>query len=110
MKNNLINVEIKNHKDKNGGHPHVILENYGRYHVSVGLTTQKKKGKKGSPNYELEKNPFNDGKKSYMRRQGCVDYQYNYFNRRTGVMTKKDYCQAQLYGKRAKDKFLTKKR
>lgn len=38
-----VQVTIKNHKDKNGGHPHVIIDNIDNKHVSVGLTTTQKK-------------------------------------------------------------------
>lgn len=66
-----IPVTIKTHKDKNGGHPHIIVDNIDDKHVSVGLSTSKTKGK-GSKNYRMEKSPLNDGKESYMRRQGTV--------------------------------------
>ncbi|MFQ9737750.1 MAG: hypothetical protein ACLR06_08430 [Christensenellaceae bacterium] len=51
---NDISVKIKTHKDKKGGHPHVILEDLEKNHVSVGLSTRATKGK-GSKNYRLEK-------------------------------------------------------
>ena len=53
----LITVEIKNHNDKNGGHPHIIVDNIDDKHVSVGLTHDKKKGK-NHPNYPLQKKSF----------------------------------------------------
>ena len=40
-----IAVKIKNHTDKKGGHPHIILGDVDENHVSVGLTTKPKKGK-----------------------------------------------------------------
>lgn len=36
-----IPVTIKTHKDKNGGHPHIIVDNIDDKHVSVGLSTSK---------------------------------------------------------------------
>ena len=103
-----IPVTIKNHKDKNGGHPHVIVDNIDNKHVSVGLSTKPKKGK-NSPNYALEKSPLNDGKTSYMRRQGTVAPQGEYEKPRKGSMTPKDYNRAKEYGDKAKKKYIEKK-
>ena len=102
-----IKVIIKNHKDKKGSHPHVILEDIENKHVSVGLSTHPKKGKT-SPNYKLEQSPFNDNKESYMRRQAIVEPKRNYNNPRTGKMTFKDYSKAKEYGNKAKQKYLDK--
>ncbi len=104
-----VSVTIKNHKDKKGGHPHIIIGNLENNHVSVGLTTKPKKGKNAT-NYALEKSPLNDGKKSYMRRQGTVAPKKDYEKPRTGTMTSKDYAQAKVYGERAKQKHLNKKK
>ncbi len=102
-------VTIKNHKDKRGGHPHVVIENLDNKHVSVGLSTKPKKGK-NSPNYKLEKNPLGGENPSYMRRQGTVASQSEYEKPREGVMTKKDYSKAEEYGNKAKQKYLSKKK
>ena len=103
-----IEVVIKKHDDSNNGHPHVILEDFeGDKHVSVGLTTRKLKGKNAT-NYKLEKDPLGEVEESYMRRQGSVDYQKNYFEPRKGKLTKKDYERALLYGQRAKEKYIKK--
>lgn len=103
-----ISVTIKTHHDKKGGHPHIIVEDIDDRHVSVGLSTNPKKGKNGT-NYAMEKSPFNDGKKSYMRRQGTVAHKNEYSGQRKGALTPKDYAQARLYGDRAKQKYLDKK-
>lgn len=103
-----VKVTIKTHHDKNGGHPHVILGNIDDKHVSVGLSTKSKKGKNNT-NYAMEKSPFNDGKKSFMRRQGTVAPKGEYSGKRTGSLTQKDYDQAKTYGERAKQKYLHKK-
>lgn len=108
VKESDVSVTIKNHKDKKGGHPHVIVGNLEKNHVSVGLTTKPKKGKNAT-NYALEKNPLGDGKKSYMRRQGTVAPKKEYEKPRKGTMTKKDYAQAEIYGERAKQKHENKK-
>lgn len=110
VKNGLeyIPIRIKTHKDKNGGHYHVLLETFDGKHVSVGLSTKSTKGK-GSKNYRLEKSPLNDGKTSYMRRQGTVAPVGEYKNQRKGTMTPKDYGQAKIYGERAKQKHLREK-
>lgn len=112
-KNNsgYVSVNIKTHKDKKGGHPHVIIDNVDRNHVSVGLSTKNKKGKgkNGGTNYALSKSPLNDGKTSYMRRQGTVAPFGEYEKPRKGTMTPKDYAQAKVYGERAKEKYLNSK-
>ena len=102
-------VLIKKHKDKKGGHFHVILEDIDDCHVSVGLTTKPKKGK-NSPNYKLQKSPLNDGKTSYMRRQGLVAPKTEYIESRSGSMTQHDYERAQLYGTKAKKKYILDKK
>ncbi len=103
----LIPVRIKTHTDKNDGHPHVIMGNIDDKHVSVGLSTQKKKGKgkKSGTNYSLEKSPLDDGKNSFMRRQGTVAPKKEYKNPCDGTMTPKDYEQAKVYAERAKQKY-----
>lgn len=108
----FVPVDIKTHKDKNGGHPHVIIDNIDKNHVSVGLSTQrtKGKGKKSGTNYSLEKSPLDDGKLSFMRRQGIVDDKSNYYLPRKGTMTSKDYAQAKVYGERAKQKYIKNKK
>lgn len=106
---NDVLVKIKTHKDKKGGHPHVILENFEKNHVSVGLSTHATKGK-GSKNYRLEKSPLNDGKNSFMRRQGTVAPMGEYENPRKGAMSPKDYAQAKIYGERAKQKYFDKQK
>lgn len=103
---NNVEVTIKTHNDKNGGHPHVILGNVDKKHVSVGLSTKPRKGKNGKKNYAMEKSPFNDGKKSFMRRQGTVADKNEYFGARKGTLTPKDYNQAKIYGERAKAKYV----
>ena len=107
-KSKLVSVNFKKHIDKKGGHPHVILDNIDKNYVSVGLTTKSKKGK-NSPNYSLEINPFGNGKKSYMRRQGIVAPKNEYIGIFQGVMTEKDYSQAKIYGERAKQKYIVQK-
>ncbi len=105
----LVPVKIKTHKDKNGGHYHVIMDDVDDKHVSVGLSTKKTKGKNGGKNYAMEKSPLDDGKVSYMRRQGTVDSKKNYRSEKKGTMTPNDYQQAQTYGDRAKQKYLREK-
>ena len=105
----LVSVTIKTHHDKKGGHPHIIVDNVEDKHVSVGLSTNPKKGKNGT-NYAMEKSPFDDGKKSYMRRQGTVAPKNDYAGLRKGTLTPKDYAQAKVYGDRAKQKYLAEKK
>lgn len=104
----LIPVNIKNHKDKKGGHPHIIIEDIDDKHVSVGLTTHLKKGK-NSTNYTLENDPLGTGKKSFMRRQGIVAPQCEYVRPQKGQMTPKDYMRANEYGEKAKRKYIDTK-
>ena len=105
----VISVNIKDHADKKGGHPHVILENIDDNHVSVGLTTRPKKGK-NHPNYKLGTSPLGDGKTSYMRRQGTVAPINEYMNPRSAKMLPDDYQKAKEYGNKAKQKYLNNKK
>ncbi len=109
-KDNVVPVKIKKHKDKNGGHYHIITDSVKDKYVSVGLTTQasKGKGKNSGNNYRLEKSPLNDGKVSYLRRQGIVDVKSQYFNSYKGTVTVNDYKVAKKYGDKAKDNYLKK--
>lgn len=102
-----VSVTIKNHRDKNGGHPHVIVDDIDDKHVSVGFTRDNMKGK-GHPNYTLEVNPLGGGDASYMRRQGTVAPKKEYIEPRFGVMTPKDFAKAKEYGERAKQKYIEK--
>ena len=109
IKMELIPVTIKDHRDKNGGHHHIILEDIDNNHVSVGLTTHQKKGK-NSTNYTCKVSPLGDGKASFMRRQAQVAPMKEYYNPQSGNMEKGDYERAKVYGNRAKEKYLAKKR
>lgn len=103
-----VDVQIKNYRDKNGGHPHVIVDDIDKNHVSVGFTHSPKKGK-GHPNYALEVNPLGGTEQAYMRRQGTVAPRNDYIEPRNGVMTDTDYAKAKEYGERAKQKYIEKK-
>lgn len=89
-KNLLVTVDIKTHKDSNGGHFHIFMDDFDDKYVSVGLSTQAKKGKIGGTNYSMEKNPLDNGKHSYMRRQGIVDSKRFYLNSQKGSITIND--------------------
>lgn len=106
----LTTVTIKFKDDSNGGHNHIIVDDIGENHVSVGLTTKQKKGK-NSTNKELTISPIpiEKGKKSYMRRQGTVAPKKTYRNPHTGKMLEQEYEIAKKYGARAKQKYLAKK-
>ena len=45
-----------------------------------------------------------------MRRQGTVAPKKEYSGERQGVFSEKDYEQAKIYGKRAEEKYLNKKK
>ena len=104
----VVPVKIKDHYDKKGGHPHIIIEDIENKHVSVGLTTDPKKGKNAT-NYTCHVNPLGGTDTSYMHRQGTVDLKTNYKNLREGNMEENDCKRAQVYGQRAKEKYLNKK-
>lgn len=108
----LIPVKIKKHRDKNGGHNHIILETFENKHVSVGLTTREKKGENSTnKNYRCEVDPLGQGKESYMRRQGTVAKIKEYAPKeKTGKVTTRDYEKARSYGERAKQKYLEKQK
>ncbi|MBQ7373834.1 MAG: hypothetical protein IJW64_04645 [Clostridia bacterium] len=96
----LVPVVIKTHYDSKGGHPHIIVADVNEKHVSVGLTSDKFKGK-NSPNYKLKVNPLGGSEQSYMKRQGTVDGQSRYYNERKGVMHSEDKKKANQYGAKA---------
>ncbi len=113
----LVPVKVKKHRDKNGAHNHVILGDIDNNHISVGLSTKSKKGKKGGNNFPLKKDTLDVGQKgykpqnpTYMRRQATVDNQNNYYRSLKGSMVKEDYQQAMVYGNRAKAKYLSNKK
>lgn len=105
----LLQVRLKMHNDLKGGHHHVILEDIDDKHVSVGLSSKNKKGR-NSTNYACENDVIGNGKsdRSYLRRQGTVDFKNNYYDESIGHMTEKDLNQAKIYGERAKQKYLEK--
>lgn len=109
IRQDLIPVRIKTHNDKNGGHPHVVIDDIDDKHVSVGITHSKKKGKNNT-NYALEHNPLGGSEKSYMHRQGTVDNKRSYHGERKGKMTAKDYGKAKEYGEKAKRKYADRKK
>lgn len=104
-KDEMVIATFKWHNDDNGGHDHIILESIEDHHVSVGLTTDHKKGN-NSTNYRLDTSPFQDGKDSHLRRQGRVRPIIEYKREKKGIITKVDHERAMLYGKRAKEKWL----
>ena len=105
----LVPVLLKRHKDRNGGHRHVIMETFDDKHVSVGISKQSTKGKKSnSTNYTCETDVLGSGVLSRMRRQGTVDNISNYHDPRSASMSEKDYEQAKIYAQRAKEKHLKK--
>lgn len=106
---NFVVIRIKNHVDKNGGHSHVILEDFEDKHVSVGLTSKAKKGK-NAPNYKCETDILGTGKNSYMRRQGTVAPIKDYSKKeRKAKMSHTDFAKAKVYGAKAKQKYLDKR-
>ena len=105
----LVPVRIKTHKDKRGGHPHIIVDDVDDKHVSIDITHDKFKGK-NHKNYALEHNPLGGKEQSYMRRQGTVDDKKMYHGERRGEMTKHDYGKAREYGGKAKQKYLDSKK
>ena len=105
----LVSVLLKRHRDSQGNHHHVILEDIDDCHVSVGTTTSPKKGN-NSPNYKCGTDILGNGAISYLRRQGIVDFKTSYSDPKHGIMTEEDYIRAQIYGQRAKEKYLSKKK
>lgn len=108
-KDGLVTVTLKFKVDKNGGHNHVIVDNIDDNHVSVGLTTQKKKGK-NSTNFKLEHSPLPNDKTSYARRQATVAPKKSYTTPRAGKVTTKDLTRLKQYGEKAKKKYIAQKK
>lgn len=108
-KRELQQVTIKTHADKKGGHPHIIIDDIGDKHVSVGLTSDAYKGK-GHRNIKLQRNPLGGNKPSYMKRQGTVDRTSAYSDTRSGRMVKHDHEKAKQIGEKTKKKYLKNKK
>ena len=107
--NQYVTVEIRTHKDAQGGHPHIIVDSVDDNHVSVGLTHDKYKGK-GHTNITLTVNPLGKPDITYMHRQGTVYSKKSYKEQpQKGIMTKNDNEKAKNIGARAKQKYLNKK-
>ena len=107
----VISVPLKRHRDKNNGHYHIIVDSVEDQYVSVGTSSKATKGKHSkSPNYRCEADILGSGQPTYLRRQGTVDKKTNYFGSRQGPMTVKDYERVRIYGERAKQKYLAKKK
>lgn len=97
----LVKVEIREHKDSKGGHPHIIThESKGRY-ASVGLTRQPKRGntKKAGRNKKLD-TPVGEAKESYMRRGGIVASKTEYGKPSKVKMTQGNHKLANYYGQK----------
>ena len=103
-------VTIKNHKDKKGKHPHAIMDEIDNKNVSVGLTTDNRKGRNAT-NRKCEVDPLGTGKTSYMRRQATIASKREYDSEsvRLGKMSISDYNQAEVYAERAKQKYFREK-
>lgn len=101
----LVPVKIKNHKDKKGGHPHIMLDKVAGKEVSVGITHDSKKGK-NSTNYKCKVNPLGTKETTYLRRQGTVADSKEYYGNRAGNMHPDDYKQAKIFAERAKEKHI----
>lgn len=103
-----VTITIKTHTDKNGGHPHGIMDNIDDKHISVGFTTDNKKGK-NHPNIKLDKDPLCGNKPAYMRRQATIDKKSNYSKPSTGKMSGEDYKKAKMIAEKAKAKYIESK-
>ena len=108
-KESTISVKIKNHNDSKGGHPHIILDDIGNKHVSIGITHTKKNKKKPN-NHELKINPLGETRKSYMQRSATVKPKREYFRTRNGLMNPEDFNKAKLIGDKKKKNYLENKK
>ena len=107
-KKNKIPVTVKRHIDRKGGHPHVIMGDIDKKHISVGLSTKAKKGK-NSPNYKMKGNVFGEETQTYMRRQAIIAPKDEYKGERLGAMEEEDYKKAIQYADTARRKYLATK-
>ena len=101
-KNDIVNVEMKKHKDKQGGHQHFILGTDGNKHISVGTQTKPSKGTGKLKRLDID--PLGQGKTVYMRREATVDKVSNYRLPKRGVMTKENYDLAKAYAEKKQKK------
>lgn len=108
----IVSIKMKRLNDKNDAHYHFILDEYMGNYVSVGTTTDKKKGKskKAGNNYPLKIDPLSKGEKAYMRRQGMVAKKVRYRGSYKGKITEIDYERAKLYAEIAKQKYILKQK
>ncbi len=108
-KNTLIPVKIKNHMDSKGGHPHIILGNIDKSHVSIGIThTEKNKNK--PKNHKLKSNPLGGKEDSYMKRSATIRPKREYFGSRKGQMDSDDYNKAKSIGDKKMKKYSENKK
>lgn len=105
--NGLITVDLKFHPDSNGGHHHIIVEDLGDNHVSVGLTTSPKYDSKHK-NIKLEHSPISNHKQSYASRKGTVDKKKNYNSPKQGQITQTDKTKVKQIADKAKAKVIKK--
>ena len=103
----LVTVNLKFHPDSNGGHHHIIVENLGDKHVSVGVTRDNKYDKKHN-NVPLDHSPLSNGQKSYALRKGTVDEKKNYNSPKQGEITTEDAAKVKKIADKAKAKELKK--
>lgn len=92
-------VKIKFHKDKKGGHPHIVFKESNKKILSVGLTTSPKKN-----DIKLKKDPLDGNKQSYIKPNATVDFKYMYNKKdKVGNMHKKDYNKAKKIANKKKN-------
>lgn len=106
IRKKYIPIVIKFHKDKSskGKHPHIIIDEFDKHYLSVGLTTSPK-----PKDIKLNHDPLGNNKNSYMKPKGTVDRKYMYYKKgKSGTMSPGDYAKAKGIADTAKQKYLNK--
>ena len=111
FKKSITNIRIGYLRDKNDRHPHLIMDEVDDKYISMGLSTEPRKGKnkKAGKNKPLQINPLGGNDKSYMRRKATIENKKRYEKIQQGKIHTADYDVAKYYSDIAKDAYNKKK-
>ena len=105
-----IKVKMKWHKDKQGGHHHIIGDSIDDKYVSVGLTSKSRPGKSKHKNTQLEARILDKETTSYLRREAQVIRKDLYTGNYVGYVTCNDKKQIDNQIEKAKEKYKNNKK
>lgn len=104
-------VFIKYYRDTNDSHPNVIGGSVDNKYISVGLTTEKFKGKSNNTgtNKQIDINPLDDNVKGYLRRSCTIDDKNKFTGNYIGILSNDDANWVKGMSNKAKEKYKNKK-